>query len=125
MAELLVRALDNLGGPETGLYKRGMPVVVMPDGHVWGAAEGLPGFWIIKLPTVTVAQALKYIETWREGGDPRGAIVKRREWVIDITQLPAAAQTTLTETGILTIPGDLTWNQARQAFRNMRTGTTE
>jgi len=50
MAELLVMNVDNVGRtPEKTalLYKRGDVVVVMPDGHVWGAKESPPTFRIV------------------------------------------------------------------------------
>ncbi|MCP4126928.1 MAG: hypothetical protein GY753_07690 [Gammaproteobacteria bacterium] len=60
MAELLIKAVDYAhADPEKdrcGAYKRGDVVVVMPDGHVWGGAEGLPKFLRVSLPGVTVAE---------------------------------------------------------------------
>ncbi len=50
MAELLV--LNRDATPEPRSYKRGDIVVVMPDGHAWGNAEGLPDFVRASLPGV-------------------------------------------------------------------------
>ena len=50
MAELLI--LNRDATPEQRSYKRGDVVVVMPDGHQWGAAEGLPDFIRASLPGV-------------------------------------------------------------------------
>lgn len=50
MAELLV--LNRDATPEPRSYKRGDIVVVMPDGHAWGNAEGLPDFVRVSLPGV-------------------------------------------------------------------------
>lgn len=51
MAELLV--LNRDATPEPRSYKRGDIVVVMPDGHAWGNAEGLPDFVQASLPGVS------------------------------------------------------------------------
>lgn len=52
MAELLI--LNRDATPERRSYKRGDIVVVMPDGHLWGNAEGLPDFVRASLPGVAV-----------------------------------------------------------------------
>lgn len=50
MAELLI--LNRDATPDAHSYKRGDIVVVMPDGHEWGRAEGLPDFIRASLPGV-------------------------------------------------------------------------
>lgn len=52
MAELLI--LNRDATPERRSYKRGDIVVVMPDGHEWGNAEGLPDFVRGRLPGVPI-----------------------------------------------------------------------
>lgn len=52
MAELLI--LNRDATPEQRSYKRGDIVVVMPDGHQWGSAEGLPDFVRAHLPGVPI-----------------------------------------------------------------------
>lgn len=68
MAELLIKAIDATHSAPAkdarGCYKRGDPVVVMPDGHAWGTREALPKFVLLKVPGVTVAQAQQYIAPW-------------------------------------------------------------
>ncbi len=64
MAEILLKAMDATH-PDTekdrrGCYKKGAPVVVMPDGHAWGAKEVWPTFTVIKVPGVSVAKVEKY-----------------------------------------------------------------
>lgn len=58
MARILVKAMDHVhSDPEIdrqGAYKRGDVVCVMPDGHVWGAQEGLPVFEQVDFPGVSV-----------------------------------------------------------------------
>jgi hypothetical protein len=65
MCEILIRAKDNIN-PDPELdkmtYKRGYPVCVMPDGHSWGRAEGLPDFIVLKITDLSVEQAQQYIE---------------------------------------------------------------
>jgi hypothetical protein len=135
MAEILIKAVDahhpDPAVDERGCYKRGYPVVVMPDGHQWGSAEGLPTFYVIKLPTVTVEQVQKYIDQWMDPLVPT-EVKRRREWTVDVDLLPTDVLNTLVTTGTITVsfpgyngPSDISWNQARNRFRNMRTGLTE
>lgn len=52
-------------GKETGWWKDGDPVVVMPDGHSWGAEELNEGkFKILKAPGVSVEEVEAYIVSW-------------------------------------------------------------
>ncbi len=66
MAEVLVKLVDathtDPAIDQAGCYKAGMPVVVMPDGHPWGPKEGLPRFFVVKFPGVSVAQIRGYIQ---------------------------------------------------------------
>ena len=50
MCEILVRAVDGTCGDPTANPRRGNPVVVQPDGHVWGDCECLPEYFIVKIP---------------------------------------------------------------------------
>ena len=104
MAELLVKAVDATHGDPAkdarGCYKRGDPVVVMPDGHTWGALEGLPKFWVVKVPGATVAQLEQYVEALT---DAQGATVRRRAWFGDTTKLSGAVRNQLTNTGTITV----------------------
>jgi len=101
MAELLVKAIsashmDPL--KDLTCYKAGDPVVVQPDGHVWGAEEGLPRFWIIKVPSVTVAQALAYLERSPDRTDRL-----RRLWRLNVSSLPGNVRNQLQNTGTITV----------------------
>lgn len=54
MARLLIK-VEEYTHPDPdidrrGAYKRGDVVVIMPDGHVWGGAEGPPKFKQVDLP---------------------------------------------------------------------------
>lgn len=136
MCELLVKAADSDTSPDPemqrGRYLRGMFVVIMPDGHPWGAAEGLPKFAIIKFPGVSVERAQKYIE---EDLDPLftdGRLRRRRVWQLRWADLPNAARNKLANSGQLVIAAgdysgtrDYTWAQVRQYFRNLVTGQDE
>ena len=64
MCELLVKAVDaNHPDPDTdhrGCYKRGDIVVVMPDGHQWGAGElDTNVFEVVKFPGMSVDDYLR------------------------------------------------------------------
>jgi hypothetical protein len=68
MCELLLRNVDNFNPTipaekqQSGLYKRGDIVAILPDGHVYGSAEGLPDFVVIKFPGVTIEYMQRYLE---------------------------------------------------------------
>ena len=70
MAEFLIKAVDaSHAVPETdrGCWKLGHPVVVMDDGHVWGTAETLPMFVVLKVPgldLVTARQSHRPLRWW-------------------------------------------------------------
>jgi hypothetical protein len=60
MCQIVLRAVDNPSGHPLA-WKRGMPVQVLEDSHVFSARESLPPaqggkFWIIKVPGTTVAE---------------------------------------------------------------------
>ena len=68
MCELLVKAVDaNHPDPDTdhrGCYKRGDIVVVMSDGHQWGAGElDTNVFEIVKLPGIDANQLWRSEQT--------------------------------------------------------------
>jgi hypothetical protein len=138
MAEILVKAVDATHADpikdQRGCYKRGMPVVVMPDGHAWGTEERLPKFVVLKIPLISVSQVQKFVQRWETHlveGQPE--IIQRRVWSIRWADLPAATQNTLSTTGQLTIKAtpaytgsfDFTWAQVKAFFRNGQTGLDE
>jgi len=140
MCELLIKAVNVVNADadkdRRGCYKRGMVVVIMPDGHPWGAQEGLPKFAVIKIPNITVGQATKYTQPHviqdgfeADGTTPRMVVYRRRNWIIRWDDLPAAAQNKLSSTGELIIragtyvgTSDYSWVQVRNYFRNQETG---
>lgn len=69
MAELLIKAISaSHADPEKserGCYRKGDIVVVMPDGHEWGAQEGLPTFVRVRVPGVAASAVADRIESWR------------------------------------------------------------
>lgn len=137
MAEILIKAVNATHpDPETdrtGCYKRGMPVVVMPDGHPWGSAERLPRFVVIKVPGVPVDRVQKYIgPEYTPSPEVDPAVYRRRVWQIRWADLPAAARNKLTNTGQLIVKAgayagayDYTWDQIKSYFRNLSTGLDE
>jgi len=138
MAEILVKAIDAThNDPDKdrrGCYKRGMPVVVMNDGHEWGLEERLPKFVIIKFPMIPKDKVMKYIDP-EPGLDTDGNITidRRRMWQIRWTDLPLAAKNKIQSAGELTIKAtpsytgnyDYTWIQIKTYFRNLLTGLDE
>lgn len=133
--EFLVKAVDashaDANQDRAGSYKRGMIVLAKPDGWAWGALEGLPRFAIIKVPTISVASAEKYLANQMDEFFPE-QVYRRRLWIIRWASLPLAARNTLANTGVLTIKAgsysgtfDYTWAQVKQYFRNQLTGLDE
>lgn len=64
MCEVLVRAVDGTCQDPTANPLKGFPVVVKPDGHVWGNGERLPEYVVIKIPNISVSQVEKYAGRW-------------------------------------------------------------
>jgi hypothetical protein len=138
MCEALVMAV-NKTHPDTdkdrrGCYKRGMVVVVMPDGHAWGKEESPSTanprvFAVLKFPGVSVARVQKYIIPQFENGvlDPP---YRRRLWQVQWAELPQAARNKLANVGVLVIGsqaqgGDYTWAQVRDYFMRLDTNARE
>jgi hypothetical protein len=114
VAELLIKAVSATNPDATKsarwCYKRGDPVVVMPDGWSWGTQEVIPPanggvFVIIKIPDVTVAQALRFIS--------KGTLTRKLYRVV-VDELPAGIRNTLNTTGTIT----RTWDQIKSFIEN-------
>lgn len=137
MAELLIKAVDHTHQDPTkdqsGAYKKGMPVLVQPDGHQWGAKERLPKFAVLKFPGVSEDKLEKYVFPDTEGDTPEThRMVRRRLWKLRWNDLPAGAKAKLRDTGALVIKVggyagefDYTWQQVKGFFRNQRTNQDE
>lgn len=103
-------------------YQRGMPVLIMPDGHEWGKEERPPLFTVLKLPGVPAEKAQKYVQPWQDGE----TMVKRRLWQVRVADIPAAARNKILAGSITIGPGgDYTWTQFRMFLRNLQTGLDE
>lgn len=92
MCEILVRAVDNAHedrDKDMFSYKRGYPVVVMDDGHVWGREERPPNFYIVKLPGVK-KEEMQYCTSvvFQDEGTENERIIGRRKWKVDDTRIP-------------------------------------
>lgn len=102
MAEILLCAVNQ---PGVLRYQQGDVVIVLPNGHQWGAAEGLPNFWQITTVALTDSDRTPLIEVdW----DPnplllRPRLLRRRRRYIDITKLSQFAQNNLASTGKATV----------------------
>ena len=132
MAEILVKLTNAFHVDATkdqrGSYKRGFPVVVKSDGHLWGREERRPHFFLVKIPGISIGQVLKYVEPQIEAG----VITRRRLWTIRWNDLPVNARNLILDNGELIIkagtyagPFDYTWTQVKTFFRNQLTGTDE
>lgn len=133
MAEALIFSGNNTHADPVkdrrGCWKRGMIVIVKPDGHVWGREEDPATanprrFAILKFPGVSVARVEKYIAEQLDAG---GATFRRRLWQVQWSELPVAARNKLQNAGVLTIgaSGDYTWAQVRDFFMRLDTNARE
>ena len=75
-AEFLIQAKDSPS--ETGA-KIGDIIVVRPDGHQWGNAEGLPDYLVVKVPAVDyeVVKRFEDVLMVDDGVDGQGNARKR------------------------------------------------
>lgn len=117
MAEVLIKAISASHSDPVkdlrGCYKRGDIVVIMPDGHSWGAMEGLPNFVVVKIPGVSHTAAQKYL------AGTEGQL--RRNFHIRVDDVPNAIRQELRDTGETTV----SWQQVRGFIRNKVTGLDE
>jgi hypothetical protein len=139
MAELLIKARNaQHDDPDTdrrGSYKRGDVVVVMPDGHQWGAKEGLPNFVKIKIPGldhVAIAELASEQDEDDAGQpyyEPGSAILaegpvlsiyRRRRWRILVDNIPVTIRNKLRDTGEATV----TRAQIRNYVKRIRDNLT-
>jgi len=122
MAEFLVAARDL----DTG-YKKGDPIVVKPDGWVWGNAEGLPNFWQIAISGLPFALVQSLIlPLWEPAiaGDEefeaeeadRRILRHRRNFRVMWDEVPQSVLDQLETTGRLEIQK----NQIRPFVRRLR-----
>ena len=101
----------------TGCYKRGDPVIAMPDGHVFGNGQQWPKFAIIDLPGVDHVKLNQYIQEEMVAGQ----ITRRRAFRVDVAALPAGVRATLNATGAVST----TWAQLRDFVIRTDTGISE
>lgn len=134
MAELLIKAIDashsNPDKDKRGCYKIGMIVEIRPDGCVYGTEEGLPKFYIIKIPMVPIDHPIlvkltkpQMVQNGLEedGITPHYDTVRRRQHWLQHHSIPAGARNKLMTEGELIIkansayngPYDYTWAQIK------------
>lgn len=100
MAELLVKAQDSPVSDGPGKWKQGHVVTVKPDGHLWGAKEGLPRFVIVKVPGIDVEDVEDFLA---ENKDELGELVRRRNFLFDRSRLTAEMRSELLQNGSITL----------------------
>ena len=81
MAEFLIKAI-SVSNPDpsidAGCYKIGDIVDVRPDNWPWGNEEGLPRFYIVKIPGLNHETISELIESHTEGDNRIPKMLKRR-----------------------------------------------
>jgi len=107
MAELLVLAFDTFNpDPQQDLlaYKLGHVIDIKPDGHVWGAQERLPKFFVVKIPTMKVEDAQQYMAKKEDITNPDDPVqIGMRKFRFNPDTLAAAKKTALLTTGTVSI----------------------
>lgn len=141
MAEILIKAVDSVVTDEHGdpvdpaidtahSFKQGHPVVVMPDGHEWGSDEGLPKFYILKVPGTSTETIHPYlvshtdtpVVTTRADGKTHTEhpVICPRLWRLDMSNIPADVKRSLTTTGT----HSTTWESIKTHIKNRKDGST-
>jgi hypothetical protein len=97
MAEILIKAEDTDVAESSKNWRRGDPIVVMPDGHTWGKSECLPKFAVLKLPGLSVEEVKDLIEPETDGvnDDGQPIVIRPRKWKIDLDNYPDTEKTDL------------------------------
>lgn len=113
MAEILVMARDS----PSRAYRRGDIVTIQADGHEWGRLEGLPDFYLLKVPGVSVTRLERYVADWTDTLN----LGPRRLWRLVVDEIPAAIRNKLLTTGALTIGVDVTRAQVEARLRRKDT----
>lgn len=131
MAEILIFIGNNTHADPVkdrrGCWKRGMPVIVYDDGHVWGReeskqqwiAEGLTAAnWpsqgklvILKITGVTAAKAQSFLDpqTEDDAGTPifdelgRPAVFRRKRWHLVFDSVPTTVRNAALTNGEVTV----------------------
>jgi hypothetical protein len=121
MAELLIKAIDATM-PDSALeaqqsFKRGHPIVVMPDGWQWGAAETLPLFVVLKLPGIDVSAVTQYVAPYLDTDGQTQ--IGPRLWRVLVDNLPTAVKNTLATTGQYST----SWPAIKAFIQNQRDGS--
>lgn len=115
MAEILIKAISAVNPDPAkdlrGSYKRGDPVVVMPDGHQWGTEERLPKFVVVRITGLSVDQARKYV---LPDLDLSGSIRRKRLYRLLVDDVPNAIKTQLRNTGFVVV----SFEQVRNYIEN-------
>ena len=128
MCEILIKAIDA-EHPDPiknarGCYKKGDPVVIFEDGHEWGKEEGLPKFWVLKIPGVPadllkhliLPQTIARIDT---DGVERQEIITRRLHKLDLKTLAIWIKNSLYAKGVV----KMNLASAKNYFKNKITNS--
>lgn len=99
MAEILVLA-QSVHSNDDMKWCQGDITAIHEDGHVYGALEGLPRLWKIKIPGATVEECRAYTAAVF---DQDGNMTKLRGRRLDYNTLPTPIKNTLDSTGEITV----------------------
>jgi hypothetical protein len=105
MAELLIMLKNNVHPDpdidKRGCYKRGDIVLVMNDGHMWGPKEGLPIFFILKIPDLNPEVVRKYTDSEYLFGPNDPEVARRRKFFlrVDGSDLSQTVKDKIRDTG--------------------------
>lgn len=130
MAEVLIRARTN--GASAAHWQLGDIVYIAPDGHTWGKLETKAawvasgedpalwpgGFWLIKIPGVSV-DVIRYLrDRWASGAGGR------RLWRLAFSDLPNQIRNRLNNNGEITVDVDISKANVASRIRRKDTNAT-
>lgn len=129
MSEILIKAIDakhrDPAKDSRGCYKRGDPVLVMPDGQIWGRLETIPRFWRVRvpgersvvMPFVRAEYHQRYI--WLRGDNAhklKASTLLRRRWHFSAELVAPQKRLALYRGEIV----DLAWSEFLRAMLDKR-----
>ncbi len=130
MAQIVFRARDNTSGHHLA-WRRGMPVEILPDSHVFSARESLPpaqggSFFVVQITDLAPAQIRQWFRSRAipelcdeepASGTTAPESVARRLFQLRIADIPPAVRQQINTTGRYVT----TWDAIRTFIQNRTT----
>jgi len=125
--QILVKKIDHItpdGLDPVWTWKKGDPVIVFDENHVWGTKEDpsnpANSFWVITIENRNLVQVENFIANQDNDPDDEENPRKLRLYTFDYNSMPQEWKDDLDNTGRLSIR----WQQIRSLIKNKRTGVS-